>query len=181
TCTRRGRDGGALELDFARRVHQTEGGVEVVALAGRVAADLYELIDQALLDGDVEPIVRRSRIAAAGRGEDQLVADLLADATGNGIDLDAGHHVGELLPAGGGAAVERLEAAAGKRASRDGHRYGESKTKPRHLSPPVALRPPFLFYVPRWRARHCRALTPQLQYLLSRRPAQSSIRPAVCR
>ena len=66
-------------------VDQLERGVELIDLAGRVAGDLDQLIRHAFLDDDVELVARRSRVAAAGRGEDQLVAELLSDAAGIGV------------------------------------------------------------------------------------------------
>src|SRR5262245_48895716 len=121
----RPRDGRALNQDFSHGIHQLERGVDLVDFAGGIAGDLHELTGQTLLDGDVEPIARGSRIAAAGGGEDQLVADLLTDPAGNGIDLDAGHHVGELLASHRAAAVKGLEAAAAKSAGYNAQRDGD--------------------------------------------------------
>ena len=96
-------------------VDQLEGGIELVDLAGRVAGDLTSwwvtlslmVMSSLYLDGAASPPPVLAKISS--------LRSFCPTRPGIGVDLDGRHDLGELGRLRRGPAVERLEAAAGKR------------------------------------------------------------------
>jgi len=84
----------------------------VVDLAARVAVDLNQRRDNGFTDGNIEPILRWARRAAACRLENQFIANALPDAARYRRDVDRRELLLRSSAADRRSTVQRLEAGA---------------------------------------------------------------------
>lgn len=100
----------ALHHDlFVGYAHEAEIRIKVVDRAGSITTDLHQCGGDGFADNNFQSIGCRQWVSTAGRLENDLIADLLADATGDRCNLDLGELFGNVGAADGGGAVKRAE------------------------------------------------------------------------